>query len=409
MVDPLTFPVIFSLSAAPAFGRKLAFRATTPPPSKSPETVSTSDASVSSPTSRVPFAATETSCANACWPSPNLIVAPAPMDTSSQPVRVASASVPDRSLNVSVLSLLPPSAVSVPMPLMSAPSKVRLSESPASFTLLIDAPPVTKTFSHPSSPPDMTSACRVPDAPLLNVSVSTPVPPSIPVTDSNDPPANVRASFPAPSVTLPKIAPPLSTVTSVFPADPNIALRVPVPTDAPLPSANVTRLPARSSVLMADQFWPPVTLLDTAMRVGPLPSWSTWIPWDLAPPATAPDAETDTAPAPRAWILMPAPMTDPVTAAAETVTAPPDADTSMPIPLVVVAVTRPVALTVTAPVPPAAALIPAAPPLADPAATLTAPAPLSTSASMPKPPAALPVADPVAVTSIPPEAPAAFS
>ena len=86
----------------------------------------------------------------------------------------------------------------------------------------------------------------------------------------------------------------------------------------------------------------------------------TSIPMPLAPvPVTAPDAEIVTLPAPATWVLIP--VLDPVTAAAETVTFPLSAKVSMAEP--VLPVTVPLTFIEIAPPPVLLATMPLLPPM----------------------------------------------
>ena len=273
VVVPVAFPLIVSVSLAMLPGAKFTLSATAPPPAKLPEIVSASVVSLSLPASSVPPAET-LSVSTDTLLVPNVMEDPAAMPIVSHPVRFALLTDPDMFLSVSAFADPPPPSSRVELPRV-APSRVRFPESSASLMLpLTVAPLSTTTLSQPFRPSDTTVACRPPEPPL-NVSVSPlPSPPSISVTAENAPPANVSESDPAPSLTLPAIAAPAFTVTAVSPAEPRIALASPPPTDAPLPSRTVTSLPDGTSVLIAAAFvpLPPVTALDTAMLVAPLPS-----------------------------------------------------------------------------------------------------------------------------------------
>ena len=110
-----------------------------------------------------------------------------------------------------------------------------------------------------------------------------------------------------------------------------------------------------------------------------------------------PDAEIETLPDPLALTLIP--VAPPVTVAAETVTFPPDAEASIPLPFAPVPVTMPDAEIETLPLPLAVALIPASRPVAVAAATVRFPLPVL--ASIPSP--LVPFTVPVALTETAPE------
>ena len=116
--------------------------------------------------------------------------------------------------------------------------------------------------------------------PLAKRSVSLPAPPSSVSVRSNLPPLKVRASAPAPRLTLPMITAPSATLTVALPEPSTIARLPGAPTDAPpsIDIAIVPLLPVSVLIAAAPAPVPPVTLpAATAMKTSPL-SLSAWIP-----------------------------------------------------------------------------------------------------------------------------------
>ena len=281
LVIPVTWfeePRTYSWSLVPA-PVKLALSVMVPPPAKLPVSRSASLTSVSLPKSSVPPAARDRLNVRLTVPSANLMLAPAPMEMFSHPVTVLAASEPDTSLplNESVLPLLEPSAVSVPMLEMSTPSSVRLFESFASLIVPLSAAPFsTITLSQPFSPCTWTVECSSPEPPL-NLSVSFPAPPCISPTPENVPPAKCSTSFPGPRSIFPCTAAPGLTVTVALPRRASRIAVVPL-TTAPLSSAMAT---GRYSLALLDPVvlmaaWAASlegvdTLPKTVTRVDPVP------------------------------------------------------------------------------------------------------------------------------------------
>ena len=219
VVVPVTLPVITTWSAEvlPTL-RKSTLRVMTPPPLKSPFSVSTSlalpfvapVASSVAPSARLSVPATDRLLCNEIEELP-------PMSTLPQPTTFDASSAPDTLLSARVLSA-PPPPFSSPMLAMLTSSSVRLSESPASLTPpVIVAPLRTTMLSQPFRPCVWTVEFSGPEPPL-NVSVSVPSPPLISVTEANVPPANVRLSFPAPMSMAPETVAPLFRISVSDPA-----------------------------------------------------------------------------------------------------------------------------------------------------------------------------------------------
>ena len=381
VVVPATSPLIVRRSAVSV--KRSASISTRPPPEKSPKMVNASPAAAP-PKAIVPF----NSRFGAARLSPaKAIRDPAPTSIVSQLIRPEASRAPRAPRNAKrAESPSPPSSVVIPP--TSTPSKSRSSESvPSLIPPDSLAEPLTTMLSKFANPAAST-ACDSAPLPPVKRSVSSPSPPSKPVTPLKSPPAKTSVSAPAPRKIAPATDDPTRAVTSTAPS-PSMMAAPPLPARRSAPLASAIRVPppppsVRIAAMPADDA--PMTRADTSTLMAPAPSLRARIPW---PPTleTDPLAAIDTGPEPLFVTLIPSPIapvaeTAPV-AATETGPAP-LLSTNMPAPPETVA-----ADTATAPAPLFATLIPATPPLTDPAVRMdiaAASGPASARTPTPSPP-----------------------